>query len=237
MRHLDLFSGIGGFALAAKWAGFETVGFCEQDDFCKLVLSARWPGVPIHNDVRELDGRLFRGVELISGGYPCQPFSTAGHRKGVNDERFLWPEMLRIIEQVGPRFVIAENVAGHISNGLDSVLCDLENANYTARPVVVPAGAVGARQRRERVWILAHATGYGWGKREQNERGCVARNAEREEQRPGHVFSHIWERPLESLFCGSAHGIPRRVDRLRALGNAIVPQVAYELLRVMTHNA
>ena len=71
MRHLDLFSGIGGFALAAKWAGFETVGFCEQDDFCKSVLAARWPGVPIHHDVRELDGRLFRGVELISGGYPC----------------------------------------------------------------------------------------------------------------------------------------------------------------------
>jgi len=238
MRHLDLFSGIGGFALAAKWAGFETVGFCEQDDFCKSVLAARWPGVPIHHDVRELDGRLFRGVELISGGYPCQPFSLVGKRRGAEDDRHLWPEMRRVIEQARPAWVVSENVAGHITMGLDDVLSDLESLDYAARAVVIPACAVGALHIRERVWVVANANG------RDDKSGPLERpgiRGEVEGQRPdGDACSASWgaERwaKTEPGICLVADGIPDRVARYRATGNAIVPQVAYELLRVMTHN-
>ena len=232
-RHLDLFSGIGGFALAAKWAGFETVAFCEKEEFPRKVLEKNFPGVPIHRDIRYLDGSEYAGVELITGGYPCQPFSTAGHQKGVQDHRHLWPEMLRIIEQARPSWVVAENVSGHITNGLDSVLHDLEGTGYTTRSVVIPAGAVGARHRRERCWIVAHRQSNGrhegWANKGWGREG----NAPRQEQRPGDVFSDIWELPLEAQFCGGAHGIPDRVDRLTALGNAIVPQVAYQILRCL----
>ena len=227
MRHLDLFSGIGGFALAAKWAGFETVGFCEQDDFCKSVLAARWPVVPIHDDVRELDGRLFRGVELISGGYPCQPFSSSGKRLGAKDDRHLWPEMRRIIEQARPTWVVSENVAGHITMGLDDVLSDLESLDYAARAVVIPACAVGANHRRARVWVVAHATEFGLGDNIPQQRHDPA----------PHIWGKWEEWEDKPVISGTDDGIPNRVDRIAAIGNAIVPQVAYELLRVMTHNA
>ena len=153
--HLDLFSGIGGFALAAGWAGYRTVGFCEVEDYPRRILSKRFSGVPIHGDIRELDGAAYRGVTLITGGYPCQPFSQAGKRKGAADDRHLWPEMLRVVKQARPAWVLAENVAGHITMGLDEVLADLEGEGYAARAVVVPACAVDAPHRRDRVWIVA----------------------------------------------------------------------------------
>ena len=153
--HLDLFSGIGGFALAAGWAGYNTIGFCEIEDYPRRVLSKRFSGVPIHGDIRELDGSVYRGVSLITGGYPCQPFSAAGKRGGASDDRHLWPQMLRVIKQARPVFVVAENVAGHITLGLDEVLADLESEGYAGRAIVVPACAVNAPHRRDRVWIIA----------------------------------------------------------------------------------
>lgn len=231
--HLDLFSGIGGFALAAQWAGFETVAFCEIEDFPRKVLEKNFPGVPIHRDIRELDGNEYAGVELITGGYPCQPFSTAGHKKGKEDPRHLWPEMYRIIEQARPAWVVAENVSGHITNGLDEVLHNLEGSGYTTRAVVLPAGAVGARQRRERVWVIAHTTSDRRDERKTNPARSRTGNESREEQRFGDAFSDIWELPIETQFRGGTHGIPGRVDRLTALGNAIVPQVAYQILRCL----
>jgi DNA (cytosine-5)-methyltransferase 1 len=230
-HHLDLFSGIGGFALAAQWAGFETVAFCEIEEFPRNVLEKNFPGVPIHRDIRDLDGSEYAGIDLITGGYPCQPFSTAGHKKGAKDPRHLWPEMRRIIEQARPAWVVAENVTGHITNGLDSVLHDMEGAGYAARPVVIPAGAVGARQRRERIWVIAHAQGNGWIKGRADKGRGREGDAPREEQGPRDVFRDVWELPLETQFRGGVHGIPSRVDRLTALGNAIVPQVAYQILR------
>lgn len=123
MRHLDLFSGIGGFALAARWMGWETVQFVELDKFCQRVLEKNFPGVPIHGDIKTFDGTRFRGaVDIVTGGFPCQPFSTAGKRKGKADDRYLWPEMLRVIGEARPTFVVGENVAGIISMGLDQVL-------------------------------------------------------------------------------------------------------------------
>ena len=276
--HLDLFSGIGGFALAAGWAGYNTIGFCEIEDYPRRVLSSRFSGVPIHGDIRELEGAAYRGVSLITGGYPCQPFSAAGKRGGASDDRHLWPQMLRVIKQARPVFVVAENVAGHITLGLDEVLADLESEGYTGRAIVVPACAVNAPHRRDRVWIIARNVDYaqsaGGGRVLRNlpsadaiqrqpqkcgqdqarqfvdagedvahskiERTQGLRASGVEESHPHagqevplcgyeRIGSSYWE--TEPAVGRVVDGIPNRVDRLKGLGNAIVPQVAYELIR------
>lgn len=218
MRHLDLFSGIGGFALAARWAGLETVAFCENDEFCCKVLRKHWPEVAMHGDIRELDGNEYRGIELLTGGFPCQPFSEIGEQQGTEDDRHLWPEMRRVIAQARPSWVVAENVPGIIGMALDDVLADLEAEGYAARPLVVPACGVGANHRRDRVWIVANTS-------RQPLRVC----------RQPRKDAHSWD--TEPGVARVANGIPNGVDRNRALGNAIVPQVAFELLRTMaTYN-
>lgn len=166
LRMLDLFSGIGGFSYAGEKlvGGYETVAFCEYDKHAQKVLRKHWPDTEIIDDVRELanDADRFRGlVDIVVGGYPCQPFSLAGVRRGDKDDRHLWPEMLRIIQAVRPAWVIGENVAGHISMGLDEVLSDLEAEGYQARCFVIPAVAADARHRRDRCWIVAHADSEG----------------------------------------------------------------------------
>jgi DNA (cytosine-5)-methyltransferase 1 len=138
LRHLDLFSGIGGFALAARRVGWETVGFCEVDPFCRAVLRKHWPDVPIHPDVRELTADAVGSVDIITGGYPCQPFSYAGERRGTDDDRHLWPEFARLIRELRPRWAVGENVAGHITMGLDAVLIDLEGLGYSWEAFVIP---------------------------------------------------------------------------------------------------
>ncbi len=160
MRLLDLFSGIGGFSYAAEKliGGYETVAFCEMDDFCQKVLKKHWPDVPIFDDVRTLDATRLGRIDIVTGGYPCQPFSQAGKRQGEKDERHLWPEMLRIIKSCKPRYVLAENVAGHVKLGLDQVLTDLENEGYTTRAIIIPACAKNAPHRRDRVWIIGQLT-------------------------------------------------------------------------------
>ena len=162
LRMLDLFSGIGGFSYAGEKlvGGYETVAFCEYDKHCQKVLRKHWPDTEIIDDVRELanDADRFRGlVDIVVGGYPCQPFSLAGVRRGDKDDRHLWPEMLRIIQAVRPTWVIGENVAGHISMGLDEVLSDLEAEGYQARCFVIPAVAADARHRRDRCWIVGYS--------------------------------------------------------------------------------
>jgi len=156
MKHIDLFSGIGGFALAAHWAGYRTEVFCEQDPFCQQVLRRHWPAVPVVPDIRDFDGSAYRGADLLTGGFPCQPFSTAGKRRGDQDDRFLWPEMLRVISEARPHWCLLENVAGIISMALDDVLSDLENEGYATQAFVLPACAVNAPHKRDRVWIVAH---------------------------------------------------------------------------------
>jgi DNA (cytosine-5)-methyltransferase 1 len=161
MRVLDLFSGIGGFSLGLERAGMTTVAFCEQDKFCQQVLAKHWPDVPCYPDIKELTGdqieREIGPIDVVCGGYPCQPFSVAGERRGEEDDRHLWPEMYRIVASVRPTWVIAENVAGHITMGLDEVLSDLEAEGYAVWPLVIPAVAVDARHRRDRLWIVANA--------------------------------------------------------------------------------
>jgi len=168
LKHIDLFSGIGGFSLAFdSTQKIETVAFCEIEEYPQRVLKKNFPGVPIYNDITELvrneSTRPIWGqgkwqdleCDILTGGYPCQPFSQAGKRKGEEDDRHLWPFMLEIIKQKRPKFIVAENVAGHITLGLDNVLFDLESEGYSARAVVLPASSVNAHHRRDRVWVIA----------------------------------------------------------------------------------
>ena len=165
MKVLDLFSGIGGFSYGLDKVGFKTVAFCEMDKYCKLVLQKHWKGVKIYNDVKELKGeeiiKEHGTIDIVVGGFPCQPFSIAGARKGTDDNRHLWPEMFRIIKELKPRWVIGENVRGIVSiqNGMvfENVCTDLEGEGYEVRAFNIPAAGVGAPHKRERVWIVANS--------------------------------------------------------------------------------
>ena len=158
MNVLDLFSGIGGFSLGLEAAGMRTVAFCEIEKYPQKILKQHWPDIPIFDDVRKLTKeQLPEPIDLICGGYPCQPFSVAGKQLGTKDERHLWPEVLRLVQSIRPRWVVCENVAGHIKLGFDEVATSLENQGYTVWPFVIPACAVNAPHRRDRIWIIGYA--------------------------------------------------------------------------------
>ena len=322
MRHLDLFSGIGGFALAAQWVWgdeYENVGFCDNNKFCQQVIKKNFNHAKIYNDIRELSierlvadadrgGRVHAGIEkragkegeqaqrelaagyqldLLTGGFPCQPFSFAGKRRGKSDDRYLWPEMLRVVRETRPRWIIGENVAGIVNLALDQVLSDLENENYEVQPFIIPACAVEAPHRRDRVWIVAHNGADARGKRDDRgriyedsqfqERGLRAHVKEgrsaawcpfradhsassrnpaysqgtgqqgwtygpRKVQFWGSGAGYDWLEVATSL-CRVDDGLPawvdgreltakrHRVERIKSLGNAIVPQVAAEVMK------
>jgi DNA (cytosine-5)-methyltransferase 1 len=167
MKVLDLFSGIGGISLAAQWAGMETVAFCEIEPYCRDVLKKNFPNIIIYSDIRNItknklveDGVIDEeeGIDVITGGFPCQPYSVAGKQRGKADDRHLWPEMLRVIRELRPAWILGENVTGIIKLALDDVLSDLDREGYTTRTFVFPARAVGAPHQRQRVWIVAHTS-------------------------------------------------------------------------------
>ena len=259
MTHLSLFSGIGGLDLAAEWAGFITVGQCEWADYPTKVLEKHWPNVPRWRDIRTLTKEDFfartglRTVDVVSGGFPCQPFSQAGKRRGKEDDRYLWPEMLRVIRELQPAWVVGENVPGIVSLALDEVLSDLEGEGYTCQPFIIPAAAVDAPHRRDRCAIVA----YSYRERLQGKQQyCTSDPGRRWEEPYGSTCElckavpytngaglpesgfksgqqaiqqkdrtqHLLWWPAEPDVGRVADGVPKRVDRLKCLGNAVVPQ-------------
>lgn len=166
MRHGSLFSGIGGFDLAAEWMGWENVFHCEWNEFGQKVLKHYWPNAISYGDITKTDFTIHRGgIDIITGGFPCQPFSMAGKRKGTEDERHLWPEMLRVIREIQPRYVVGENVSGLINwdGGVvfEQVQADLETEGYEVQAYILPACGVNAPHRRDRVWFVAHTQLHG----------------------------------------------------------------------------
>ena len=167
LKHLDLFSGIGGFSLGLESSGLcETAAFCDYEPYCQKVLKKHWPHVPVYGNIKELtyerlkaDG--IKDIDIITGGYPCQPFSVAGRKKGEQDERHLWPEYLRLIQELRPSFVIGENVGGHVKLGLDTVLTDLASEGYATTTFSISASSIGANHQRERIWIIAYSNDLG----------------------------------------------------------------------------
>jgi len=166
MKHIGLFEGIGGFSLAARWVGWETIAWCEWNEFGQKVLNYHFPKAKGHGDITKTDFTIYRGqCDILTGGFPCQPYSAAGKRKGKEDERHLWPEMLRAIREIRPRYVVGENVRGLTNwNGgmvFDEVQADLEAEGYEVLPFLLPACAVNAPHRRDRIWFVAYSSGNG----------------------------------------------------------------------------
>ena len=158
---LDLCSGIGGFSVAAGWLGWRTVAFCESDEFCRDLLAKRWPNTPIHHDLKLLDGAEYRGTDVLCCGFPCQPFSVANlaGERGTGDDRYLWPEVCRVIARTRPTWCVLENVTGIVTVALDSVLADMENLSYTTRSFIVPSASIDAPHKRDRIWLVAYSHG------------------------------------------------------------------------------
>jgi DNA (cytosine-5)-methyltransferase 1 len=286
MTHAALFNGIGGFQLAAQWAGWRNILSVEIDDWCNQVTAHHFPECKQYQNIYDFDATEWAGkVDVLTGGFPCQPFSAAGKRKGTADDRHLWPEMLRVIGEIKPRWIIGENVLGLVnwSDGMvfDQVHTDLENQGYEVQSFVLPACSVGAPHRRDRVWIVAKDTMrsrriHGESKQERSENGefrdfstrntdriCgqkmarIASNTMRSRlpealengELDGNRFVQLCERntwdsfPLESPLCAGDDGLSEGMDKrafskwrtnsLKAAGNAIVPQVAYQLMTVI----
>jgi len=298
--HLDLFSGIGGFALAARWNNIQTIGFVENENYPRRILGKQFPGIPIHSDIHDFDATPFRGVSLITGGFPCQPFSVSGKQRGKEDDRFLWKEMLRVIVEAQPTWVLAENVAGIINMALDEVLLDLEAQDYATATVILPACSQNALHRRDRVWIIAKSLAHSkcqsvrdkgsgqdasetssskgelrerqriWSDPSEcstdvahsdSKRGC-SRDSQRQDAEDAGQSSRGAEHGtgiIKPRLGGSLDGIPEGLDfprrwgdgsweegiprvttqkenraaRLKALGNSILPQVAFQIIKAM----
>lgn len=200
MTHLGLFEGIGGFSLAVKWAGGKTLAWCEWNEFGQKVLKYHFPEAEGYGDITKTDFRKYANkVDLLTGGFPCQPFSMAGKRKGTDDERYLWHEMLRAIQEVKPRFVIAENVFGitNIDGGLvfEQVCADLENEGYEVQAFIIPAAAKNAPHRRDRVWFIAYTNSFG------NRRKCEQSSNSCKQERSGKTNKGKRDKRKQQFIC------------------------------------
>lgn len=243
MIHASLFSGIGGFDLAAEWMGWENLFHCEWNPFGQKVLKHHFPNSISYNDITKTDFSIHRGqVDILTGGFPCQPYSSAGKRLGTEDERHLWPEMLRAIQEIQPRWVVGENVLGltNWNGGLvfNEVQTDLEAKGYEVQAYVLPACSKNAPHRRDRVWFVAYSNKVGFSTKMEN------RELGREFGFAKCDKSNLWDTfAIESAICGENDGIPTELDfisiskyrkeSLMAYGNAIVPQVAYEIFKAI----
>jgi DNA (cytosine-5)-methyltransferase 1 len=207
MKHGSLFSGIGGFDLAADWMGWENVFHCEIAEFPRKILNHYWPNAECHEDIKKTDFKKYRGtVDIISGGFPCQPYSAAGKRLGKEDDRHLWPEMLRVIREVKPQWVVGENVRGLLNwNGgmvFHEVCSDLENIGYEVQAFIIPASGINAPHQRERLWIVAHTD----NARTNNGMQFNGERKENHEQWRGQSQSEHWENGINGITADSDNG-------------------------------
>jgi DNA (cytosine-5)-methyltransferase 1 len=257
VKHIDVFSGIGGFALAARkqFPKYGTIAFVEWDPFCQAVLAKQFTGVPIYGDISTYHYTQKDKVDLLTGGFPCQPFSHAGKRKGTKDSRYLWPQMLRVIHESKPRWIVAENVPGllTIESGVvfEKIFSQLEDEGYTVWPPGIPACAVGAPHLRNRVWIVANRRdqrarrGDRWQSQVQGDERSSQGLPTPESGEPGgdaHRFpgDEDWVQAAARL-CTPNDGLPGGLARpggwrnaaFKAAGNSIVPQVAEVIFRAI----
>ncbi len=259
MTHGSLFSGIGGFDLAAERAGCTNVFQVENDLWCQAILKKNFPSVARYGDITQFNAKAYANkIDLITGGFPCQPFSIAGKQKGKADNRYLWPEMLRVIKDIKPKFIIGENVFGIIKLALDQVLSDLENCGYITETFVIPACAKNAPHRRDRVWIIAYQktiqnkliryyNALEKGSKSTDSKAVVLSNTTCQRwQKCQHATindkslrnyrrtsksRNYWQ--TEPRVGRVLDGVPHRMDRIKGLGNAIVPQVTEELIKAI----
>jgi DNA (cytosine-5)-methyltransferase 1 len=216
----SLFSGVGGMALGLERAGWACRWQVEIDPYCRRVLMTHWPDVPKYGDIRLLSGDDIERVDLIAGGFPCQPVSLAGKRRAQSDDRWLWPEFARIIREIRPRCALLENVPGLLTSGMGDVLGDLASLGYDAEWSVLSACALGAPHTRERVFVVAYTSGIRWdGRRSIGESAALLETG-------GCSSEHGGAWATNARPAGVGYGVPNRVDRLRGGGNAVVPQVA-----------
>jgi DNA (cytosine-5)-methyltransferase 1 len=295
MNHISLFSGMGGFDLAAQWMGWQNIAHVEMNPFGRTILKHYWPEADSHEDITKTDLSIYRGkCDILTGGFPCQPFSTAGKRKGATDARYLWPEMCRAINEARPRYVVGENVTGICSmvfapssvkvesettiggqevyrtleaeSVLLRIIEDFERIGYSVQPLVIPAAAVNAPHRRDRIWLLAteNTNQNGWPRNQRQEkpdqrqqRHTGSGNSEPVPQNHGTTSNtdnagqlnetsapdHWADFPTQPPVCAGNDGLPTqlhgialskwRKESLKAAGNAIVPQVAYEIFKAI----
>jgi DNA (cytosine-5)-methyltransferase 1 len=258
MTHASLFSGIGGFDLAAEWIGWENIFHCEWNPFGQKVLAHHFPNSKSYNDITKTDFSLHAGqVDVLTGGFPCQPYSSAGKRLGKADERHLFPHMLRCIKEVKPKWVVGENVRGLVNwNGgmvFNEVYDDLEREGYEVQSFLIPASSVGARHQRQRIWFIAYSKCSRLEYRSENgnlskektktfiKRSCTSKKFETNCSR----FDKCWtiNEKTESIVCRGNDGISRELDgitfskwrneSIKAYGNAIVPQVAHQIFKTI----
>jgi DNA (cytosine-5)-methyltransferase 1 len=240
MNHGGLFEGIGGFSLAAEWMGWNNVYHVEKDLACQKVLKKRFPNTKLYGDIKKFKP-VPGSADIITGGFPCQPFSQAGKRRSKEDDRFLWPEMLRVIQEGKPEFVVAENVTNIDGLALKEVLNDLEGEGYeTLPPLEIEAASVGAFHRRNRVWIIAvkenpfntNAHGIGSHRTEIDQQRSIEFQHE-QISLPGSLVSSSVRQGIDSRVFRDVNGLSNRVDRLRQIGNSISPQVAFEIFKAI----
>ena len=241
IKVLDLFSGIGGFSYACEHlvGGFETVAFCEIDKFCQRVLRKNFPNTPIYNDVKELKNETnrFGRINIVCGGFPCQPFSLASHnRKGTEDDRYLWGEMFEISKMVKADWIIGENVVGLQSMGLEQILLDLESEGYQSQVFNIPALSCGTNHQRQRLFIISHSNG-SFGSRKWFSGRMEKRNLLNNRYFDvGENAATNWE--SESRIHRGNDGLSKGMDtirrkRLKALGNSVVPQVLAQIFQAI----
>jgi DNA (cytosine-5)-methyltransferase 1 len=239
MTHGSLFSGIGGFDLAAEWMEWENVFHCEKNEFCQKVLKYYWPNAELFKDITTASFLKYRGrIDVLTGGFPCQPNSRAGKQNFEADERFLWPEMFRVFKEVRPTWGVPENVSGIVDSEytIRTIHSDLASIGYDLLPIKIPANVIGTNHKRERIWFIAHAGSIG-------RKGGVKRLQKTFEQRfdakgmlTGELQRSEWRNglPRPGIFRND-DGVPKRlaIEAIRGYGNAIVPQIAYQIFKTI----